>query len=99
MRRAFAASCLVLVLASCTESDTPSEITGTVVEVDSTGLTEVDSIVVSSDGDRFTILLDENTELDFPPAHLNEHRISGDPVRVEVEESDGTLVATSIGDG
>lgn len=69
------------------------------VEVDSTGLTEVDSIVVSSDGDRFTILLDENTELDFPPAHLNEHRISGDPVRVEVEESDGTLVATSIGDG
>ena len=69
------------------------------MEVESSGLADVDSIVVSSDGERFTIRLDENTELDFPPAHLNEHRISGDPVRVEVEKSNGELVATSIGDG
>jgi hypothetical protein len=92
---------LFLALVACEGDDdgSPSVITGTVVEVDSSGLTEVESFVVSRDGTRYTIRIDEDTELDFPPAHLNEHRISGDPVRVEVDDRNGDLIATTIGDG
>ncbi len=100
MRRSLAACLVILALVSCggDEGDQPSVITGTVVEVESQGLTEVDSFVVSSEGQRHTILLDDETDLGFPPSHLNEHRISGEPVRVEVDEREGELVATSIED-
>jgi hypothetical protein len=79
--------------------DAPSEITGTVISVQTQGLTEVSSFVVSEDDRRYTIQIDEGTELAFPPAHLNEHRLSGDPVRVELEGSLDDLVAVSIEDG
>jgi hypothetical protein len=100
MRWVLVAVCLALTLPSCggDEGD-GSVITGTVVEVRSQGLTEVDSFVVSQGEQRYTIFIDKDTELDFPPAHLNEHRLSGDPVRVETEEDNGKLVATQIGDG
>jgi hypothetical protein len=104
MRLLLVATCLALAIVSCggdedRTGDAPSVVTGTVVEVQSQSLTEVGSFVVGQDEKRYTIYIDQNTELDFPPAHLNEHRISGDPVRVEVEEIDDKLVATQIGDG
>jgi hypothetical protein len=91
---------LIVTVVSCGgDGKAPSVITGAVVAVDSHSLTEVESFVVRSEGERYTILIDERTDLDFPPAHLNEHRISGEPVRVEVDARDGELVATSIADG
>ena len=94
---------MVLTLASCggdndDGGDAPSVITGTVVEVQTQSLTDVESFVVSQGDERFTIYIGARTNLDFPPAHLNEHRISGDPVRVEVDESGDRLVARTIED-
>lgn len=99
MRRLLVALLFPLALASCGgEGDDPSVITGHVVKVNSQGLTEVDSFVVSTTGRRYRIAIDEDTDLDFPPAHLNEHRITGEPVRVEVDEKGDELVAVSIED-
>lgn len=64
--------------------------------MESTSLTEVQSFKVKSDDKIYTILIDPNTELGFPPAHLNEHRVSGDPVKVEIDERNGDLYALSI---
>lgn len=65
-------------------------------DVESTSLTEVESFTVKSDDKTYTILIDPNTDLGFPPAHLNEHRVTGDPVKVEIEERNGDLYALSI---
>jgi hypothetical protein len=64
-----------------------------------TGLTEVEYFTVrTDDGDTHKFFIDPDTDLGFPPAHLNEHRITGDPVVVEFEEKDGRPIATSVED-
>ena len=87
----------VAALAACDEST--NEVTGVVSEVDSAGLTDVNGFTVRSQDETFDFVVDSNTELSFPPAHLNEHRISGEPVRVTYEERDGELYAVSVEDG
>jgi hypothetical protein len=71
---------------------------GTVVEVDSTGLNEVNSFVVRSKSEQYRIFIGGVVNLGFPPGHLNEHRATGQPVRVEVDRRDGKLFAVSIRD-
>lgn len=65
-------------------------------DVESSELTKVESFTVKSDDKTYTILIDPNTDLGFPPAHLNEHRVTGDPVKVTIEDRDGDLYALSI---
>ena len=76
----------------------PSTITGVITEVDSSGLTEVKSFTLSVEGEIYKIFLADDIELGFPPAHLNEHKTTGDPVKVDLEERSGKLYATSIAD-
>lgn len=63
-----------------------------------TGLTKVEFFTVRSEDKTYKVLIDPDTDLGFPPSHLNEHRISGEPVRVETEEKDGDLYATKVED-
>ena len=89
-------------VAGCTPdagSDVPEEVTGVVTKVQSSGLTEVEQFTVRTEsGELYDIRVDEETELAFPPAHLNEHRVSGEPVVVELENRSGTLYATLVDD-
>lgn len=78
------------------------------------GTDEVRGVVVSIEGEldnitAFELVLEDGTRLQFdvgrdatfdglPLSHLNEHRVSGDPVLVVYEEQD-RLVAISIRDG
>lgn len=80
------------------QAETPSTLTGVITEVDSSGLTEVESFTLSVEGETYEIFLADDIELGFPPAHLNEHRTTGDPVRVDLEDRSGKLYATSIAD-
>jgi len=90
--------CLALMgLASCS-SDEGSRVTGVVVEIESSGLSEVDQFTLQDEGRRVTILVDEKTEFAFAPSHLNEHRATGQQVAVEVERREGGLYARSVGD-
>lgn len=80
------------------DDDTPSGITGPVVDIEAEGLNEVISFEIQSEGTRYQIFVDEDVDYGFPLGHLNEHRITGDPVVVEVTERDGRLYAQSIED-
>ncbi len=77
-------------------------VTGRVVAVDG-DLVEVRSFVVlSADGERHTFVPDAGLlfDHDSPLSHLQEHVRDGAPVRVDFRrQADGTLVATSVGDG
>ena len=86
-----------LALVACGE--TSGEVTGVVTEVDAETLTNVNGFTVRSDDETYEFVVDSDTELEFPPAHLNEHRVSGEPVQVTYEERDGELYAVSVEDG
>jgi hypothetical protein len=76
----------------------PKEVTGPVVGIESEGLGDVRSFIVKSEDQTYEILIDPHVDYGFPLDHLNEHRLSGDPVRVELLERDGDLYAQSIVD-
>ncbi len=80
------------------EDPAPSELTGVITEVESSGLTEVESFTLSSEGETYEIFLADDIDLGFPPAHLNEHKTTGDPVLVKLEEHGDRLFALSIED-
>lgn len=79
--------------------DAPEPVTGVVLDVRATSLTEVSSFVVKDGDRRVVVRVTDDTEFAFPPAHLAEHRASGEPVRVEVSRRDGRLYAESVDDG
>ena len=69
-----------------------------ITTVDLTSLTNLEGFSLRSDDETFEFVVTDATKIDFPPAHLNEHRVSGDPVTVTYEEEDDELVALSIED-
>jgi hypothetical protein len=78
--------------------DAPDQVRGPVISVDSQGLGKVRSFDVKN-GDRiYEIRIDPSVDYGFPLDHLNEHRISGDPVIVRLEERGGELYALYIED-
>jgi hypothetical protein len=87
-------------LASCggDADDANSQITGPVVDIEAASLGEVTSFEVQSRGTRYEIFIDEDVDYGFPLGHLNEHRVTGEPVVVEVIERNGRLYAQSIED-
>ena len=72
--------------------------TGVVVEIESSGLSQVEQFTIQDEGRRVTILVDDDTEFAFAPSHLNEHRATGQPVAVEVERRGEGLYAVSVDD-
>ena len=91
--------CLALSgLASCSSQEGSRRVTGVVVEIESSGLSQVEQFTLQDEGRRVTILVDDETEFAFAPSHLNEHRARGEPVAVEVEKRNGDLFALSVVD-
>lgn len=68
------------------------------MDIEAEGIGDVRSFTVKSGAQTYEILIDPHVDYGFPLGHLNEHRISGDPVRVELVERDGRLYAQSIVD-
>ena len=102
MRALTASAVLALALAGCSASEPAcsdrNPVTGIVLDVESRTLTDVRAFTLRSEGEECEILIDPERSYGFPLPHLNEHKISADPVRVEVERRDGELVALSIDD-
>ena len=78
---------------------TPASVTGVVVDVSSQGLGKVTGFVLK-DGDRsYKITIDPEVDYSFPLDHLNEHRATGAPVQVKLDQQRGdAMVALSIED-
>jgi hypothetical protein len=91
---------VVLMPAACaTDSSPPREITGVVVEIDSRGLGRLRRFTVKDGDRRYAIYVDDSTRFAFTPSHLQEHRATGAPVAVEVEDRGDKLFALSVRDG
>lgn len=91
----------VLLLAGCGEAAddaAPSELTGVIVDVTSSGLNEVSSFELRAEGENHTISIADDVDYGFPLGHLQEHVASAGPVKVELEERDGELIALTIED-
>jgi len=78
---------------------TPEAVTGVITEVSwSEDRTEVRSFILDGDDDDYEIWIDDEVEYGFDLAHLEEHRTTGEPVRVELRNDDGELYAERIDD-
>jgi hypothetical protein len=101
--RALAASALIVVsLAGCGGSEPAcadrTTMTGIILDVESRTLTDVRAFTMRSEGRECEIFIDPDRDYGFALPHLNEHKISADPVTVRVEVRDDELVAVSIDD-
>jgi hypothetical protein len=94
--------CLLLAFgaAGCNDDGDPSrgEVTGVIVAVEGEGLGRIEGFTVRSEGETFEFDIDETIDYGFPLDHLNEHRVTGEPVMVVYEEQEGRLVALEIED-
>lgn len=96
---------LTLILGAC--GDTGSEpgqgggnrtIVGIVTDVEATSLTNVTSFSLRSEGSTYEIGIIPSIVYSFPPGHLRAHAIASEPVRVEVEDRGGNLIALTFED-
>lgn len=69
-----------------------------IVEIDSQGLGDVRAFTVKEGDELYEINIDPDIDYRFNLGHLNEHRATAEPVRVELEERGDELVARSIED-
>lgn len=69
-----------------------------VVEIDSPALGDVRAFTVKDGDDFYEISIDPEVDYGFNLGHLNEHRTTAEPVRVELEQRGDELVALSIED-
>lgn len=74
------------------------EVTGTILEVDSRSIDDIRSFTLRSEGETHEIFIAEDVDYGFPLSHLGEHKLSGDPVKVEIEHRGNKPYASSIED-
>jgi hypothetical protein len=76
----------------------PDHVTGVIIEIDSGEFGDVNSFVLKDGDERYKIFISSKVDYGFPLAHLNAHRASGEPVKVDIEERNGRPVALTIED-
>lgn len=99
MRPALVVILLVSAMSACggetAPERAPSELTGVIMQVDQTG-NEITAFTLEAGGDRYTIFIAEDVDYGFDLHHLEEHRMTGDPVRCKLEERGERLYALEI---
>ena len=97
--------CLALLAVACggdddggDAGDSPDEVTGVLLDVESEGVGNVTSFKLKEGDTTYEIFIAEDVDYGFDLGHLNEHLTTGDPVRVPLEERDGKLYALEIED-
>ncbi|HVF54284.1 MAG TPA: hypothetical protein VNC78_11875 [Actinomycetota bacterium] len=76
----------------------PSSVTGVITDIDSEAIDEVRSFTLKDGDNVYEVNIADDVEYGFPLGHLNAHMTGAEPVTVELEDRDGTLVALSIED-
>ena len=98
MPRRTVATLLLLAVACGNEPVVPDRLTGVVTEVrPSSGA--VEAFTVETTFEAYEILIDPRRDYGFDLRHLDDHRATGDPVVVRVEQRDDAAYALSIEDG
>ncbi len=103
--RAGLALCLVAaaLAAACGSSASPSPATqvavGLVTSIDASSPTDVRSFTLrTDDGAAMTFTIGSGTNTGFPPGHLQEHRASGEKVKVTYHVDGSRNVVDGLGD-
>lgn len=79
------------------EAPAPGRLVGVILEVrEEDG--RVAAFTLEAEGRRWDIEIADDVDYGFDLAHLHEHRDTGDPVDVRLEERDDRLVALQIDD-
>ncbi|HEX2234956.1 MAG TPA: hypothetical protein VHK89_01640 [Actinomycetota bacterium] len=76
----------------------PRVVTGVVTEIDGRSLTEIESFTLKDGSNAYEVFVDATIDYGFPIGHLQSHRVSAAPVRVELEQRGTKLYALSIRD-
>lgn len=102
MRRAVALAVLLLaVAAGCGGDggpDAPTVVEGTIVSLHDEAGSLRSFTVRAGDGQTHEVFVADDVSYGFDLEHLRQHRADGAPVRCDVEERDGRLVAVTIED-
>lgn len=69
-----------------------------VVDIEASGIEDIESFTLRSDGADYEIHIAQDVTYGFPLSHLNAHRQQAEPVHVRIEDRDGKLTALSIED-
>ncbi len=98
----FLVGAIALSLSGCSSEapPAPDEVTGLIVTMtpESLGGETVESFVLEEGDETYEIEIDPDRDYGFDLGHLYEHHTDALPVKVELEDRDGTLVATAIED-
>ena len=96
---------LALIAGACADNKanpaSRDTVTGTVIAVDASSLTKINSFSLRTGEDELTIYIEgdrDYSKTGFRPQHLREHVISAIQVRVEFERRGGRLIALGMTD-
>jgi hypothetical protein len=98
MRLALAAALVLTCLAPACARSADNEITGVIIDIDSSGLNDVTSFTLKDGDENYEIFIDEEIDYGFPLGHLHEHVQTSVPMVVDTVERDGKLYAVMIVD-
>jgi hypothetical protein len=76
--------------------EAPAEVVGRITSVGRDADGRITSFTVQTDDGPHEILIDTQRDYGFDLEHLEEHRATGDPVRVTLEQRNGRLYAVEI---
>lgn len=96
--RSIAVSLLLAGAVACGTAEAPAEVTGPITAIGRNDAGTIASFTVEEVGTPYRIRIDPTRDYGFDLEHLEEHRVQRLPVRVTLDDRDGTLVAVEIVD-
>jgi hypothetical protein len=89
-------SLAVVAAVACGAPETPTEVTGPITDIGRNDAGAITSFTVEEVGTAYRIRIDPARDYGFDLEHLEAHRAQRLPVRVTLDDRDGTLVAVAI---
>jgi hypothetical protein len=89
-------SLAVAAAVACGGPAAPTEVTGPIADIGRNDEGAITSFTVEEAGTEYRIRIDQTRDYGFDLEHLEEHRVQRLPVRVTLDDRDGTLFAVEI---
>jgi hypothetical protein len=89
-------SLAVVAAVACGTTEAPTEVTGPITAIGRNDAGTITSFTVEEIGTPYRIRIDPTRDYGFDLEHLEVHRVQRLPVRVTLDDRDGTLVAVEI---
>jgi hypothetical protein len=89
-------SLAVVAAVACGSPAAPTEVTGPISEIGRNDEGAITSFTVEEVGTSYRIRIDRTRDYGFDLEHLEAHRVKRLPVRVTLDDRDGTLFAVEI---